>query len=122
MHPPLPAVSCRTASVVALLAVGCAGPEEDVRPASVAPLPPAASQVLNFGYDQAVALGAGFVSSRGHQMQLAMAKMDQGMWWLSYTAGAGQPGLDLRVDALTGRVEVVPPPAPQTTPQPVPAP
>jgi hypothetical protein len=101
--------------LTALLALGCAGPTEDVRPVSPAPPPPATSQILNLGYDQAVALGASFAQSRGYQMELAMAELVDGAWWLSYVAGPGHPGLKLRVDGTTGAVEpldAAPAPAP----------
>jgi hypothetical protein len=110
--------SLRMSLLPLVFAVGCGASGESVRPASPAPLPPASSQEFNFGYDQAVALGAAFAQSRGFQMELAMAKVVEGGWLLSYAAGEGQPHMDLYVDSHTGQVELVPPPAPATAPVP----
>ena len=49
---------------------------------------------------------------------VAMAKVVEGGWLLSYAAGQGQPHMDLYVDSHTGQVELVPPPAPATAPVP----
>ncbi|MBF5045702.1 hypothetical protein FGE12_25065 [Aggregicoccus sp. 17bor-14] len=115
--PGAPAALSRPTLLAALLAAGCASQGEDVRPVSPTPPPPASSTELNMGYDTAVRLGGAYLATRGYQVELVMAKMREGAWWLSYAAHQGAPQLDLRVDPRTGDVQLQKgPPETATTP------